>query len=198
MVTADCTGHGIPGAFLSMLGISSLKEFLATEHDAEFPGTVLDRMRGFIKTTLISKTDETVDDGMDMTICCFDFENMELRYALANQSAYIIRNGESIKLKGDRMPVGRYLVEKEHFQTLSVKLCKGDTVYMFSDGFQDQLGGDDSDFGHKFMSKNLVALLAEISSEPMESQKESIKKAFNTWRNNRSQTDDVTLVGIRV
>lgn len=198
MITADCTGHGIPGAFLSMLGISSLKEFLSTEHDAEFPGTVLDRMRGFIKTTLISKTDETVDDGMDMTICCFDFENMELRYALANQSAYIIRNGESIKLKGDRMPVGRYLVEKEHFQTLSVKLCKGDTVYMFSDGFQDQLGGDDSDFGHKFMSKNLVALLAEISSEPMESQKESIRKAFNSWRNNRSQTDDVTLVGIRV
>ena len=198
MITADCTGHGIPGAFLSMLGISSLKEFLATEHDAEFPGTVLDRMRGFIKTTLISKTDETVDDGMDMTICCFDFENMELRYALANQSAYIIRGGESIKLKGDRMPVGRYLVEKEHFQTLSVKLCKGDTVYMFSDGFQDQLGGEDSDFGHKFMSKNLVALLAEISSEPMESQKESIRKAFNSWRNNRSQTDDVTLVGIRV
>ena len=198
MITADCTGHGIPGAFLSMLGISSLKEFLATEHDAEFPGTVLDRMRGFIKATLISKTDEKVDDGMDMTICCFDFENMELRYALANQSAYIIRGGESIKLKGDRMPVGRYLVEKEHFQTLSVKLCKGDTVYMFSDGFQDQLGGDDSDFGHKFMSKNLVALLAEISSEPMESQKESIRKAFNSWRNNRSQTDDVTLVGIRV
>lgn len=198
MITADCTGHGIPGAFLSMLGISSLKEFLATEHDAEFPGTVLDRMRGFIKATLISKTDEKVDDGMDMTICSFDFENMELRYALANQSAYIIRGGESIKLKGDRMPVGRYLVEKEHFQTLSVKLCKGDTVYMFSDGFQDQLGGDDSDFGHKFMSKNLVALLAEISSEPMESQKESIRKAFNSWRNNRSQTDDVTLVGIRV
>ncbi|MBQ5538774.1 MAG: serine/threonine-protein phosphatase [Bacteroidales bacterium] len=198
MVTADCTGHGIPGAFLSMLGISSLKEFLATEHDAEFPGTVLDRMRSFIKATLISKTDETVDDGMDMTICSFDFENMKLHYALANQSAYIIRNGESIKLKGDRMPVGRYLAEKEHFQTLSVNLCKGDTVYMFSDGFQDQLGGEDSDFGHKFMSKNLVTLLAEISSEPMESQKESIRKAFNSWRNNRSQTDDVTLVGIRV
>jgi serine phosphatase RsbU (regulator of sigma subunit) len=198
MVTADCTGHGIPGAFLSMLGISSLKEFLATEHDAEFPGTVLDRMRSFIKATLISKTDETVDDGMDMTICSFDFENMKLHYALANQSAYIIRNGESIKLKGDRMPVGRYLVEKEHFQTLSVNLCKGDTVYMFSDGFQDQLGGEDSDFGHKFMSKNLVALLAKIYAEPMESQKEIIKKAFNSWRNNRSQTDDVTLVGIRV
>ncbi len=198
MVTADCTGHGIPGAFLSMLGISSLKEFLATEHDAEFPGTVLDRMRSFIKATLISKTDETVDDGMDMTICSFDFENMKLHYALANQLAYIIRNGESIKLKGDRMPVGRYLAEKEHFQTLSVNLCKGDTVYMFSDGFQDQLGGEDSDFGHKFMSKNLVALLAKIYAEPMESQKEIIKKAFNSWRHNHTQTDDVTLVGIRV
>jgi serine phosphatase RsbU (regulator of sigma subunit) len=96
------------------------------------------------------------------------------------------------------MPVGRYLAEKEHFQTLSINLCKGDTVYMFSDGFQDQLGGEDSDFGHKFMSKNLVALLAKIYAEPMESQKEIIKKAFNSWRHNHTQTDDVTLVGIRV
>lgn len=198
MITADCTGHGIPGAFLSMLGISSLKEFLATESDAEIPGMVLDKMRGFIKATLISKNDERVDDGMDMTVCCFDFEAMELRYALANQSAYIIRNGESIKLKGDRMPVGRYIVEKEHFQSLSVKLCKGDMVYMFSDGFQDQLGGTESDFGHKFMSKNLVVLLTGIYAQPMETQKTSIENAFNAWRNNRSQTDDVTLVGIRV
>ena len=197
MITADCTGHGIPGGFLSMLGISSLKEFMSTENDAANPGSVLDRMRTFLKTTLISEADKTVDDGMDMTVCCFDFEKMELRYAIANQTAVIIRKGTAIKLKGDTMPVGRY-VREDSFQTLSIPLAHGDMVYMYSDGIQDQLGGEDSDFGHKFMSKNLVALLAEISSEPMESQKESIRKAFNSWRNNRSQTDDVTLVGIRV
>lgn len=198
MITADCTGHGIPGAFLSMLGISSLKEFMTDEKDAENPGTVLDRMRSFIKATLITKTDKMVDDGMDMTICCFDFENMELSYAIANQTAYIIRGSEVIKLKGDKMPVGRYIIEKEHFQTLKVNVCKGDIIYMFSDGLQDQLGGRGTDFGHKFMAKNLQKLLSGTAVHPISEQSEIVEKAFNDWRGDKPQTDDITLVGIRV
>ena len=199
MITADCTGHGIPGAFLSMLGISSLKEFMSTENDAENPGIVLDKMRNFIKTTLVSKDGKTIDDGMDMTICCFDFQNMELRYAIANQRIILIRQNKALRIKGDSMPVGRYIREKEHFQTFSLKLEKGDTFYMFSDGIEDQLGGDDNNgIGRKFLIRNLEAFLLEISSQPFEAQKTLLDKKITSWRGEIPQIDDMTMICIQV
>ena len=199
LVTADCTGHGIPGAFLSMLGISALKEFCVTEEDAANPGTILDRMRDFIKTTLVSDTEFSLDDGMDMTVCCFDFETMEMHYAIANQTAFIIRDGKAITLKGDKMPVGRYIVEKEHFTTQTISLQKGDMVYCFSDGIQDQLGGDQSnEIGDKFLRKNLLSFLQANSGKPLETQCQLLDQTITKWRNGRQQVDDMTLVGIRV
>ena len=199
LVTADCTGHGIPGAFLSMLGISALKEFCANEEDAANPGIILDRMRNFIKTTLVSDMKDAIDDGMDMTICSFDFSAMELRYATANQTALIIRGGEAIKLQGDRMPVGRYIIEKEHFSTHVQPLEKGDVVYCFSDGIQDQLGGDlSNEIGEKFLRKNLIAFLAANSGKPFETQCRMLDDTITTWRNGRPQVDDMTLIGVRV
>jgi serine phosphatase RsbU (regulator of sigma subunit) len=199
MIIADCTGHGIPGAFLSMLGLSGLKEFCVTEDDAVCPGTILDRMREFIKSTLVSETGQSIDDGMDMTVCCFDFAVMELRYAAANQTAYLIRRGEIIKLKGDRMPVGRYIVEKEHFKTQIQPLEKGDMVYMCSDGIQDQPGGcNDGIFGRKFLERNLVAFLSENYSKPMDVQCALLDKKITGWRGSRPQVDDMTMIGIRV
>ena len=195
MITADCTGHGIPGALLSMLGVSALREYMVTESDAENPGTVLDRMRTFIKTTLVAKDGRTLDDGMDMTICCFDFEKMEIRYAIANQTALIIRGDEVIKLKGDSMPVGKYIVERAHFQTFTVSIEKGDMVYMFSDGLQDQLGGSDC---KKFLLKNLVATLVEIHNDPLNEQRIALEQEIIAWRGGISQIDDMTMVGIRV
>ena len=196
IVTADCTGHGIPGAFLSMLGISALKEFMVTEYDAENPGTVLDRIREFIKTTLTSTAKSGhVDDGMDMTICCFDMEKMEMYYAIANQTAVIVREGKSIKLKGDNMPVGRYISEREHFKSLSVKIEKGDMVYTFSDGIQDQLG---SGLKHKFLLQNLIEVLTSVSDKTADSQCEILEKTIQDWRGDMLQVDDMTLVGIRV
>lgn len=197
MITADCTGHGIPGGFLSMLGISSLKEFMSTENDAANPGSVLDRMRTFLKTTLISEADKTVDDGMDMTVCCFDFEKMELRYAIANQTAVIVRKGTAIKLKGDTMPVGRY-VREDCFQTLSIPLEHGDMVYMYSDGIQDQLGGETRGFGRKFLGKNLHNLLISFAEEDLGKQCAILHNTITTWRNGRQQVDDMTMIGIRV
>lgn len=202
MVTADCTGHGIPGAFLSMLGISALKEFMVTEADAENPGTVLDRMRDFIKTTLVSDRRHglNVDEGMDMTVCCFDFEKLELRYAIANQTAVIIRKGQSIRLKGDNMPVGRYMHEKDHFQSLSQQLEKGDMIYMYSDGIQDQPGGEfRTDFTQKkFLPRQLTATLITMSEKPVEEQSIILDKTILAWRGSTPQVDDMTLVGIRV
>ena len=200
MITADCTGHGIPGAFLSMLGLSGLKEFMVSESDAEKPGTVLDRMRTFIKSTLgAPKGKSAIDDGMDMTICCFDFENMELRYAIANQKIIYIRGGEAHRLKGDNMPVGRYVREREHFESFALKIEKGDMFYMFSDGIEDQLGGDNADgMGRKFLVRNLEAFLLEVSGEPAETQCELLDKKILAWRGGTPQIDDMTMVGIRV
>jgi serine phosphatase RsbU (regulator of sigma subunit) len=195
MITADCTGHGIPGALLSMLGISALREYMVTEYDAENPGTVLDRMRTFIKTTLVAKGGGSLDDGMDMTICSFDFDNMEIRYAIANQTALIVRGDEAIKLKGDSMPVGRYLREKEHFKTQTVKIEKGDMVYMFSDGLQDQLGGKDC---RKYLLKNLSSTLIDIHNDPLNEQRVMLEQELIAWRGGNPQIDDMTMVGIRV
>ena len=200
MITADCTGHGIPGAFLSMLGLSGLKEFMVSESDAENPGTVLDRMRTFIKSTLgAPKGKSAIDDGMDMTICAFDFANMELRYAIANQKIIYIRDGLAQRLRGDNMPVGRYVREREHFESFTMKIQKGDMFYMFSDGIEDQLGGDSADgMGRKFLVRNLEAFLLEVSGEPAETQCELLDNKILAWRGGTPQIDDMTMVGIRV
>ena len=200
MITADCTGHGIPGAFLSMLGVSAVKEFMVTEDNAHNPGLVLDKMRDFIKSTLVSQADHRVDDGMDMTICCFDFDKMVIRYAIANQTAYIIRNGESIKLKGDSMPVGRYIRDDVPFRTLEIEIAKGDMVYMFSDGIQDQLGGEVQESGtqKKFLLRRLASVLVDISDKAVDIQCDLLTQEITDWRGDSPQVDDMTLVGIRV
>ena len=200
MITADCTGHGIPGAFLSMLGISAVKEYCVSEEDAASPGIILDHMRSFIKATLVSETPKfPIDDGMDMTICCYDFEKMELRYAAANQTAYLMRRGKVIKLKGDRMPVGRYIVERDHFHTLVQPLEKGDVIYSCSDGIQDQIGGqDDYIQGVKMQANTLIEFLLENYTKPMDEQSEILDTFVNEWRNGRPQVDDMTLIGVRV
>ena len=196
MITADCTGHGIPGAFLSMLGLSGLKEFMVTEYDAENPGIVLDKMKEFIKTTLISsQKGKIIDDGMDMTICSYDFEKMIMHYAIAAQTAFIIRNGEVTRLKGDPMPVGRYVREKEHFQSFTIPIQKGDMIYTFSDGIQDQPGGPDR---RKFLQKNLQTLLVSFADKPADEQCAILDQSISAWRGNTPQIDDMTLVGIRV
>lgn len=195
MIIADCTGHGIPGAFLSMLGISALKEYCSTEADAENPGIVLDNMRAFIKSTLSNRGDKFIDDGMDMTMCCFDFENMQLRYAAANQVAYIVRNGEWIKLKGDNMPVGNYVREKEHFKTSVFDIKKGDMVYMFTDGIQDQIGGPHQ---KRLMRERLLKYLLFIADEPCDSQCDTVENIILEWKGDNMQVDDMTMVGIRV
>ena len=200
-VVADCTGHGIPGGFLSMLGLSSLKEFLVTEEDAASPGKVLDRMRDFIKDTLGTSDDSgtLLYDGIEMIICSFDIDNHRLVYASAYQNAYIVRNGTAIRLYSDKMPVGRYFHEKAHFATKEEELQTGDMVYLCSDGIQDQPGGHfDIPEGKKLLSKNLLNLLTGIANMPMNQQCTYVDQSLQLWINGREQVDDMTLVGIRI
>lgn len=199
-VVADCTGHGIPGGFLSMLGISAVKEFLNSEEAAQNPGIVLDKLKAFVKATL-NPHDGTssMEDGMDMTICSFDFENFVMYYATANQSIIIVRNGLPIKIKGNNMPVGKYYLEAENFASLNEIILPDDMIYLYSDGFQDQLGGDLSvPVGRKLYSKNLVEYLCRMSWHDLSKQEQMLDEYMTKWRHGRDQTDDMTLVGIRI
>ena len=199
-VVADCTGHGIPGGFLSMLGISAVKEFLTTEDIAQHPGIVLDKLKAFVKSTLNPHDGmSAMEDGMDMTICSFDFLNRIMYYATANQTALLVRNGTPIKLKGNPMPVGKYYLDAGNFTSLQQPLELGDMVYIFTDGFQDQLGGDLAHpVGRKLYSKNLVDFLCSVSPLPLPEQQQKLDSFITEWGNGRDQTDDMTLAAVRV
>ena len=198
MITADCTGHGIPGALLSMLGISALKENLTSEADAEQPSTVLNRIRDFVKATLNTDNDAITSDGMDMTICCIDRQSMTMKYAIANQTAIIIHDGEAIRLKGDAMPLGRFLTKDRSFNTYSLPIAHGDMLYMFTDGIQDQIGFDEFGEQQRFNSIRLLSTINDIHALPVPEQLATFSKTITTWQGALPQIDDMTLVGIRI
>ncbi|MBR6179213.1 MAG: SpoIIE family protein phosphatase [Bacteroidales bacterium] len=203
VVIADCTGHGVPGGFLSMFGISAIKEILSRQNDNVMPGAVLDSMREFIKDAFSgdSETDETGDemfstaDGMDMSVSAINLETREVRYAGAYHSAYIWSNGTISRLKGDRMPIGRHIKEDGPFTTIAQTLKAGDMLYMMTDGIQGQMGGLS---GTKFMTKRLLQFFSENASNPVADQKERFETIIHDWMQNTMQVDDMTLMGIRI
>lgn len=199
-VVADCTGHGIPGGFLSMLGISAMKELLITEEAAKNPGQVLDQLKAFVKSTLNPHDGmSAMEDGMDMTICSFDWQNRMMYYATANQTALLVRGGTPYKLKGNPMPVGKYYLDAGNFSSLQQPLEPDDMVYLYTDGFQDQLGGELSHpVGRKLYSKNLVDFLCSVSPLPLPEQKQKLDSFITDWGNGRDQTDDMTLAAVKV
>ena len=212
LVVADCTGHGVPGAFMSMLGLTLLNEQIGRSR-LDKPGEILDRLRRKVKETLAQEgKDQEQKDGMDMAIAMIDKEGMELDFAGAFNPLYLIRqsaNGKdplaqyaSLKsegyqlydLKGDRQPIGVYSSESD-FNTRHVQLQKGDTIYLFSDGFADQIGGPN---GKKFMSRKFKMTLLEIQQLSMEEQKINLDDTLEKWRGDNEQVDDILVMGIRV
>ncbi|MBO4243510.1 MAG: SpoIIE family protein phosphatase [Bacteroidales bacterium] len=200
VVLADCTGHGIPGGFLSMLGIFGLKEFLLTKEDAHNPGVVLGKMKDFVTRSLSSQeTHLTMSDGMDMTICSFAPEGGVVRFASANQPAVIVSNGEVTKLVGDSIPVGKFHDEASLFTTSEYKVSEGDMVYLFSDGVYDQIGGRNQNGKVKRLQRvNLEQYLIEISSQSIDDQADKFHQFVGGWRGDCEQTDDMLLIGIKV
>ncbi len=204
-VLADCTGHGVPGGFLSMLGISAIKELLKNPEIDVMPGIILDMMREYVKQALsndeevaeaIARGEESFStaDGMDMSIVAYDKYKRELRFAGAYQSLYIARKGEIIRLKGDRMPVGRHINESSSFHTETFMMEVGDMIYMSSDGIVSQIGFS----GVKFMSKRLIDFFKSNYMLPCETQQRNITNIMNDWLFGTTQIDDLSLVGIRV
>lgn len=193
--TGDCTGHGVPGGFMSMLGVSLLNEII-NEHDLTEPALILSRLRKKVITALRQKgLSGEQQDGMDMTICVLDFQALTLTYAAANHTLYIVKKGVLEEYKGDKQPVGIFGSELKPFKQHTVQLEKGDLIYTFTDGLADQFGGPK---GKKFKYTQMKELLLSINNEPLITQEKAIYKSFTNWKGNLEQVDDVCLIGIRI
>jgi serine phosphatase RsbU (regulator of sigma subunit) len=195
IAAADCTGHGVPGAFMSMLGVSFLNEIVNKNNTVQ-PHLILNELRRQVKRTLgQTGKDGEAKDGMDIALCVIDFDTMHLQYAGAYNPLYLFRNGELVEIKADKMPIGIYIREKDSFTNHEVQLEKGDTFYIFSDGYADQFGGPT---GGKFKSKPFKELLLKIQDKTMQEQRELLNKHIDDWRGNIEQIDDVIILGVRI
>jgi len=191
---ADCTGHGVPGAFMSMLGIALLNEIVRRKEITK-ASQILNELRSQIKDALRQSGKEgEAKDGMDIALCVLDTEELKLQYAGAYNPLYIIRNNELIEYKADKMPIGIHL-KTQPFSNNEIQLQKNDMLYVFSDGFVDQFGGDRC---RKFMIKPFKRLLTEINERPMFDQKGILDIAITEWRGEREQIDDIVVIGVRV
>ena len=195
LCAADCTGHGVPGALMSMIGISNLNESII-EKKLVHPNEILDNTRkGIIAALNPEGSEEQSKDGMDCVLCCFDFKNMKLEFAAANNPLWLIRDKQLMEYKPDKMPVGIHGEEMKPFSLQKVDLKKGDIVYLFTDGYADQFGGDK---GKKFKYKQLQDKLLNICALSMDQQKKELDTVFENWRGNLEQVDDVCVIGIRI
>jgi serine phosphatase RsbU (regulator of sigma subunit) len=193
IISADCTGHGVPGAFMSMLGVTMLNEIVNGKHILE-PDQIIENLRqGIIKSLKQVAEEDSIKDGMDIAVCVIDFDKNILWYAGANSPLYHVRGGELTHYRADKMPVAIHY-RMEPFTLHKIDLQKGDAFYIFSDGFADQFGGPNQ---KKFMSMQLRETLAAMSGVPMLQQGERLNKIFEEWRGDSPQIDDVTLIGVR-
>lgn len=197
--TGDCTGHGVPGGFMTMLGLSFLNEIVEVKQ-VENPGLILDLMRDKIISTLRQKGNIGENkDGMDITVCCVDKHKKQLLYSSANNPLYLIRTNaqktkELLIYKADKQPCGFYHDYKS-FTCHSIDLLEGDCLYTFSDGFPDQFGGRD---GKKFMHKQFKETLLNISDKSFSEQKKLLNDTLLQWQGNLEQVDDVLVIGVRI
>ncbi len=195
LVTADCTGHGVPGAFMSLLNISKLNETI-NEKKLSSPDLVLNNVRAEIIRALNPEgSTEQSNDGMDCVCLVIDLTAMKLDYAAAHNPFYIVRNGELIVCKADKMAVGRSPREHEPFTRNTQELMKGDVIYTLTDGYADQFGGEK---GKKFKYKQLEDLLISIHKKPMAEQRTTLETSIDNWRGKLEQVDDILIIGIRV
>ncbi len=197
---ADCTGHGVPGAMVSVVCNNGLNRSVR-EHGITEPGNVLDRTREIVIQEF-EKSEDDVKDGMDIALCSLTLPKIGesggglLRYAGANNPLWVIRKGaaEVLEIKGDKQPIGK--VENPlPFTTHTIELQKGDTIYIFSDGLQDQFGGGK---GKKFKRSNFKKLLLSSQNELMQKQRDIIDATFEEWRGDLEQVDDVCVIGVRI
>lgn len=195
IVAADCTGHGVPGAFMSIMGVSFLNE-IANKKEVQTAAEVLNQLRANIINSLNTDEGENkAKDGMDISICVYDFKEMTMQFSGAYNHLYFVRDGKFDKIKADRMPVGVHERDGNDFTNKVFDIQKDDVYYILSDGLIDQFGGPD---GKKYMTKRFKQLIMDIYDKPMPEQKRTIEEEHIKWRGELEQIDDIILIGIKV
>ncbi len=195
IVAADCTGHGVPGAFMSMLGQSLLNDTISIK-DINAPHETLNELRKRLKKAL-HQTGEKGEqqDGMDLTLCIINLETKILQFAGAYNPLYLIRNNELTVFKGDRMPIGIYPKDHESFTMHEIQLQSNDSIYLFSDGYVAQINEINRE---KFKSARFRDTLLQMQNMPMPAQKVFLEETLNTWKGNKEQVDDILVIGVRI
>jgi serine phosphatase RsbU (regulator of sigma subunit)/HAMP domain-containing protein len=195
VAAVDCTGHGVPGAFMSLLGNNMLNQ-VVKENEGSSAGEILNKLNSLAAATISQKSEDgAIRDGMDLTLCILDYKEMTLEYAGANNPLYYFRNGVFNEMKPDKFPIGYYSEEAKNFTSHRMKIQKGDVFYSFSDGYSDQFGGAR---GKKFMINQFRSLLTGIHKLPMNDQKERLIQTLDTWKGGLEQVDDILVIGFRI
>jgi serine phosphatase RsbU (regulator of sigma subunit) len=192
----DCTGHGVPGAFMSIIGFNGLNQ-IVNEYNYTKPADILTHLNKSISNTLRQHVEDSkIRDGMDVAICSIDLETNKLEFAGAFSPLFILRNNEVLKFKGDKHPIGNFVgVEEYEFTNNEIDLLPDDKIYIFSDGFVDQFGGPN---GKKLKYNYFRQLLLDNHKKPMPEQKEKINEFFEAWRTGFEQIDDVCIIGVAI
>lgn len=195
-VAADCTGHGVPGGFMSMLGISFLTQIISESAKDINAAEILNRLRSLViralhQTSAIGGS----KDGMDIALYIYNEKNQTVEFAGANNPLIIIRDNEVIQIKGDKMPIGIHIKGEIPFTNHVIEVKKGDLLYTFSDGYVDQFGGE---FGRKFMIKNFKKLLLEIHQKPLNEQQRILYKTLLNWHGDTPRIDDIVVLGVKI
>lgn len=194
IIAADCTGHGVTGAFLSMIGNFLLNQIIIEKEKTD-PGNILDLLHEEMITALKQRNNESTD-GMDVSICIVDFEKNLLRYAGANRPMWFVRNNELIVYPPNKFPIGGLQIfHDQKFNNHEINLQKNDTFYIFTDGYADQFGGEN---GKKLMTKKLKEILISIQHLDMINQKNFLDDFFRKWKGEYEQVDDVLVIGVQI
>lgn len=191
----DCTGHGVPGAFMSMLGIAFLNEIVNSDHSLD-ANQILNKLRSNLIDSLHQTGKEgEAQDGMDIALCIINEKKKIVQYSGANNPLWHIRNDELTEYHADRMPVGIFHAVEKSFTNNEISIMSGDRIYIFSDGFTDQFGGEaNRKFGKSAFKKKLL----EINNLSFENQKKSLHETFDEWKKGNPQTDDVVVIGLKI
>jgi ligand-binding sensor domain-containing protein/serine phosphatase RsbU (regulator of sigma subunit) len=194
IAAADCTGHGVPGAFLSMLGIAFLNEITA-QSDAITSGELLTKLRKKVKKIFRTTQAKFISDGIDISLCIIDPEAKQIQFSGAYNPLIYIRENELYTIKGDPMPIGYYIRETPDFSTTILDVQANDAFYLFTDGYLDQFGGPN---GNKLMIRNFRELLLDIHTLPMQKQLDILDKHILQYKGSQIQIDDILVMGFRV
>jgi serine phosphatase RsbU (regulator of sigma subunit) len=192
LAVADCTGHGVAGAFMSMVGTALLKQIILQNKFTD-PAKILNELNEGIVEALRQKQTSS-HGGMDIAMCVIDKSEMTLQFAGANRPLHIVRNETTELIKPDKLPIGGFNADENRtFRSQKVALEKNDRLYLYTDGYADQFGGIE---GKKIMSKKFREMIQEISQSPMKNQHDTLLNFFNTWKGKYEQVDDVLVVGL--